>query len=54
MPIVGHLYDALKQVVKLPVCKQQKYLAKVRRVLSTLLVRSKELESLLGYLGWAS
>ena len=52
--IIGHFYDALAQTVKLPPCKQQKYLAKLRTVLSTLLVRSKELESLLGYLGWAS
>ena len=52
--IIGHLYDAQAQTVKLPECKQQKYLAKLRTVLSTLLVRSKELESLLGYLGWAS
>ena len=52
--IIGHLYDAQLRRVKLPVCKQLKYLAKLRIVLSTLLITSKVLESLLGYLGWAS
>ena len=54
LAILGHLYDSLSQNVSLPTVKQQKYLKKLRAVLSQLLVESRELESLLGYLGWAS
>ena len=49
--VIGHLYNALSRTVSLPPRKQQKYLAKLRSVLSSVLVTSKELESLVGYLG---
>ena len=52
--ILGLQYDAVRRHVRLPPEKQQKYLAKLRAVMSKKRVRSKQLEKLLGYLGFAS
>ena len=54
LAILGHWYDAILQRVNLPEDKQRKYLAALRAVLSAPRVTSKQLESLLGYLGQAS
>ena len=52
--ILGLEYDAIRRHVKLPLEKQQKYLEKLRAVMSKRRVESKQLEKLLGYLGFAS
>ena len=52
--ILGHQYNSRTQSVNLPQEKQQKYLTKLRSVLASERVTSKTLESLVGYLGWAS
>ena len=51
LAILGHQYNAITQCVNLPEAKQHKYLAKLREVLAAVCVTSKQLESLLGYLG---
>ena len=52
--VLGHLYDAVARFVKLPPTKQQKYLGKLKLILAMRSIPSKELESLLGYLSYAS
>ena len=47
LTILGHQYDASSQRVKLLMAKQQKYLARLRVMLSVLWVTSKEIESLI-------
>ena len=49
--ILGHQYNSVSRRVELPILKQEKYLAKLRLVLSLILVSSKDIESLVGYLG---
>ena len=54
LPILGILFDAIQQRVSLPPDKQGKYLRKVSEALETLIVTSKQIEKLIGYLSFAS
>ena len=55
MVVLGHLYDAALQLVRLPDDKQTKYLAAIRALL---LRRSdstcRDIQKVLGYLGFSS
>ena len=54
MTILGFLYDACMRRVSLPEKKRLKYLQRLRSLLAKPTCRSRELERLLGYLGFAS
>ena len=54
LDILGLRYHAILRRVTITAGKQVKYLSKLRAVLSSFGVTSKDLEQLLGYLGFAS
>ena len=54
LAILGHQYNALLQRVNLPETKQQKYLGRIREVLSLPYITLKQLQSLVGYLSYTS
>ena len=54
LTIIGHRYNALTRRVKLPVEKQQKYLVKLRSALANFSISSRDLQSLVGSLVYAS
>ena len=54
LAVLGLRYNALTRRVNLPPTKQEKYLKMLRETRSALLVKSKNLEKLLGYLCFSS
>ena len=52
--VLGLRYNAHTRHVRLPPSKQQKYLQKLQDTLSALIVTSKDIEKLIGYLCYAS
>ena len=54
LSILGMTFDAITKRITLPSKKQQKYLSKLRDVLTRGHTTSKELEKIVGYLVWAS
>ena len=54
LPILGFLYDAMLRRCTLPRDKQHKYLSKLLLILNARKATSKDIEKLLGYLGFAS
>ena len=52
--VLGLRYNAIKRRVNLPPPKQEKYLQKLQDALSALIITSKDLEKLIGYLCYAS
>ena len=52
--VLGLRYNALTRRVYLPPAKQEKYLQKLQVALSSLIITSKDLEKLIGYLCYAS
>ena len=54
LSILGLEFNAILRIVSLPPHKRSKYLSKLRTMLNSLLVISKQLEKLIGYLSYAS
>ena len=54
LDVLGLRYNAALRLVTITESKRVKYLSKLRDVLSSFGVTSKDLEQLLGYLGFAS